>query len=176
MKKIFVTLGALIFSIATLFAQNDLSVSNNSEREQETIMYKEGYRGDITLSWSTFKQFGISSSHGHSFGNGLYVGGGAGFGAEFTDGFDQSPDYVTPLFAELKYSFLNQCATPFVGVRLGEIIDISNEGLRLMFNPYVGVDFSRISIRVGYDFHGGMIGADEGEINHYITVGAGISF
>ena len=41
-------------------------------------MYARKYRADIELSWSNPNTWGITSSHGYSFGNGLYVGGGAG--------------------------------------------------------------------------------------------------
>lgn len=46
------------------------------------VGYKRGYRADIELTWANKSLWGITSSHGFSFGNGLYVGGGAGFGAE----------------------------------------------------------------------------------------------
>ncbi len=48
------------------------------------VGYNRGYRADIELSWANKSVWGIASSHGFSFGNGLYVGGGAGFGAEMT--------------------------------------------------------------------------------------------
>lgn len=48
------------------------------------IGYNRGYRADIELSWANRYVWGISSSHGFSFGNGVYVGGGTGFGAELT--------------------------------------------------------------------------------------------
>ena len=48
------------------------------------VGYDRGYRADIELSWADQSVWGISSSHGFSFGNGLFVGGGAGFGAELT--------------------------------------------------------------------------------------------
>ena len=44
--------------------------------------YNRGYRADVELSWANKSVWGITSSHGFSFGNGIYVGGGAGFGAE----------------------------------------------------------------------------------------------
>ena len=48
------------------------------------VGYNRGYRADIELSWANKSVWGITSSHGFSFGNGLYVGGGAGFGAQLT--------------------------------------------------------------------------------------------
>lgn len=41
------------------------------------VGYNRGYRADIELSWANKAVWGITSSHGFSFGNGLYVGGGA---------------------------------------------------------------------------------------------------
>ena len=48
------------------------------------VGYNRGYRADIELSCANKSVWGITSSHGFSFGNGLYVGGGTGFGAELT--------------------------------------------------------------------------------------------
>ena len=60
-----------------------------AEKEQKpaymiNVGYNRGYRTDIELSWANKSVWGITSSHGFSFGNGLYVGGGAGFGAELS--------------------------------------------------------------------------------------------
>ena len=59
---------AIAFSGAALFAQKPAYMVN--------VGYEKGYRADVELSWSESSIWGISSSHGFSFGNGLYVGGG----------------------------------------------------------------------------------------------------
>ncbi len=162
MKKIFTIISAMLISAAALSAQN-------------TEMYENGYRADIELSAAIANQFVISSSHGYSFGDGLYIGGGAGFGAEFTDDYSKAT-FIVPIFADLKYTFLDQKCSPFVGIRAGEIIDINNNGLRASLNPSVGVDIARFSIKAGYEFQYGVMGAGEGTQNHYAKIGVAFTF
>ena len=109
MKRILTIICAIALSGAALSAQNDtIKVSRNesdtlviivkekqsakkdmrhAEKDQSpaymiNVGYNRGYRADIELSWANKSVWGITSSHGFSFGNGLYVGGGAGFSAE----------------------------------------------------------------------------------------------
>ena len=100
--------------------------------------YNRGYRADIELSLASKSVWGMTSSHGLSFGNGLYVGGGAGFGAELTKNpvatasvaddvidpeYSYTPEsnwnasYFVPVFADIKYSFSKTLAAPFVSLR-----------------------------------------------------------
>ncbi len=111
--------------------------------------YNRGYRADVELSWANKSVWGITSSYGFSFGNGLYVGGGAGFGAELTknpvaiasvadDVIDPeysytlesnwNASYFVPVFADIKYSFTKTLAAPFVSMKGGAIADITNKG------------------------------------------------
>ena len=111
MKRILTIFCAIAFSGAALSAQNEtIKVNRNgadtlviivkekqsakkelrhAEKAQRptymvNVGYNRGYRADIELLWADKSVWGITSSHGFSFGNGLYVGGGAGFGAEMT--------------------------------------------------------------------------------------------
>ena len=104
MKRFLTIFCAIAFSGAALSAQNDtINVSRNgtetlviivkekksAKKEQRLaekaqkpaymiiVGYNRGYRADIELSWANKSVWGITSSHGFSFGNGLYVGGGA---------------------------------------------------------------------------------------------------
>ena len=87
-----------------------------AEKAQEpaymvNVGYDRGYRADIELSWANKSVWGITSSHGFSLGYGLYVGGGAGFGAELTKQASTpesnwNASYFVPVFADIKYSFL----------------------------------------------------------------------
>ena len=81
--------------------------------------YNRGYRADIELSWANKSVWGITSSHGFSFGNGLYVGGGAGFGAELTKNpvatASVSADVIDPEYSytpesNWNASYLFQCS------------------------------------------------------------------
>ena len=60
-------------------ATEDAFVEPFTDTETPSRMHKKGYRADIELSWANPNHWGISTSHGRSFGNGLYAGGGAGF-------------------------------------------------------------------------------------------------
>ena len=42
-----------------------------TDTETASRMYRKGYRADIELSWANPNHWGISTSHGRSFGNGM---------------------------------------------------------------------------------------------------------
>ena len=138
----------------------------------ESIMYRHGYRADVELSWANPNHWGISTSHGRSYGNGLYVGGGAGFYAIM----DVNTTYYTPVFAEVKYSFINRLASPFVSTKVGGLIDITNSGIRTFINPALGIDIARFSIKVGYEYQLGCWGFGKGTHNHQVKCGVGFTF
>ena len=161
------------------------------------VGYDRGYRADIELSWADKSVWGITSSHGFSFGNGLYVGGGAGFGAELTknttamtsvsDGvIDQENSYTTesdwnasyfvPVFADIKYSFMKTLASPFVSLRGGAIADITNLGVRTYASPAVGLDIARFSLKVGYEYQLGFWGYLDGKHMHNVKLGVAYTF
>ena len=140
------------------------------------IGYSRGYRADIELSWTNKSVWSITSSHGFSFGNGLYVGGGAGFGAELTkqtetpeSSWDAS--YFVPVFADIKYSFTKTLASPFVSLRGGAIADITNLGVRTFASPAVGLDIARFSLKVGYEYQLGFWGHLDGKHIHNVKLG-----
>ena len=143
--------------------------------------YHRGYRADIDLSWAHKSVWGIASSHGFSFGNGLYVGGGAGFGAELTKQADTSEStwnasYFVPVFADIKYSFTKTFAAPFVSMKGGAIADITNKGIRTFANPAVGLDIARFSLKMGYEYQLGFWGHLDGKHMHNVKLGVAYTF
>ena len=145
------------------------------------VGYDRGYRADIELSWAGKSVWGIASSHGFSFGNGLYVGGGAGFGAELTKQADTSESswnasYFVPVFADIKYSFMKTLASPFVSLRGGAIADITNLGVRTFASPAVGLDIARFSLKVGYEYQLGFWGYLDGMQMHNVRLGVAYTF
>jgi len=88
MKRILTIICTIVFSGAALSAQNN---ADTIRAYMVNVGYDRGYRADVELSWANKSVWGITSSHGFSFGNGLYVGGGAGFslkaGYEYQLGF-----------------------------------------------------------------------------------------
>ncbi len=166
MNKILTVIIAVAASLTIMSAQETSKVK----------MYARGYRADIELSAAVANQYTISTSQGFSIGNGLYVGGGVGFATELEPEYSSKPVFLVPLFADFKYSFLNQKCSPFVGMRAGEMIDITKNGLRILANPSAGVDISRFSIKIGYELQYGVMGAGEGLMNHYAKIGIGFVF
>ena len=145
------------------------------------VGYNRGYRADIELSWANKSVWGIASSHGFSFGNGLYVGGGAGFGAELTKNAvtpesNWNASYLVPVFADIKYSFLRTFATPFVSLKGGAVVDITNRGLRTYANPAIGLDIARFSLEVGYEYQLGFWGHLDGKHLHNVKLGLVYTF
>ena len=183
MKRILTIICAIAFSGAALSAQNDtIKVSRNgSDTLVINVGYKRGYRADIELSWANKSIWGITSSHGFSFGNGLYVGGGAGFGAELTKN-TKTPEsnwnasYFVPVFADIKYSFTKTIVTPFASLKGGAIADITNKGIRTFANPAVGLDIARFSLKVGYEYQLGFWGHLDGKHMHNVKLGVAYTF
>ena len=226
MKRILTIICAIAFSGAALSAQNNadtIRVNRNgadtlviivkekqsAKKEQRlaekvqksaymiNVGYNRGYQADIELSWANKSVWGITSSHGFSFGNGLYVGGGAGFGAELTKNtadmtnvadevidpeYSYTPEsnwnasYFVPVFADIKYSFTKTLATPFVSMKGGAIADITNKGIRTFANPAVGLDIARFSLKVGYEYQLGFWGHLDGKHMHNVKLGVAYTF
>ena len=210
MKRILTIICAIAFSGAALLAQNNadtIRVNRNgadtlviivkvkqsakkemrhAEKDQRpaymvNVGYNRGYRADIELSWANKSVWGITSSHGFSFGNGLYVGGGAGFGAELTKQADtpeskRSASYFVPVFADIKYSFMKTLASPFFSLRGGAIADITNLGVRTFASPAVGIDIARFSLKVGYEYQLGFWGHLDGKHMHNVKLGVAYTF
>ena len=178
MKRLFFTLCVLAASATWMHAQ-EVSTQENVKAQEymSNVSYNKGYRADIELSVAIINQLGISTSHGYSFGNGLYVGGGAGFVAEFLPDFKAKPNYLTPLFADIKYSFIkNAIATPFVSFKCGAIADISNLGLRTFANPAVGIDIARFALKIQYEYQQSICGYSDDITAHFLKIGIGYTF
>ena len=210
MKRILTIICAIAFSGAALSAQNNADTIRVNRNGADTLViivkeklsakkemrhaenaqkpaymvnvgYNRGYRADIELSWSNKSVWGITSSHGFSFGNGLYVGGGAGFGGELTKKAktpesNWNASYFVPVFADIKYSFTKTLAAPFVSMKGGAIADITNRGIRTFANPAAGLDIARFSMKVGYEYQLGFWGHLDGKHIHNVKLGVAYTF
>ena len=210
MKRILTIICAIAFSGAALSAQNNADTIRVNRNGADTLViivkeklsakkemrhaenaqkpaymvnvgYNRGYRADIELSWANKSVWGITSSHGFSFGNGLYVGGGAGFGGELTKKAktpesNWNASYFVPVFADIKYSFTKTLAAPFVSMKGGAIADITNKGIRTFANPAIGLDIARFSIKVGYEYQLGFWGYLDGKHMHNVKLGVAYTF
>ncbi len=159
MKKILKT-----FIVATicLMAQTAVSAEENtdSKNSNKNLYFNRGYRANIELNWSNggkgfgFTHYGLTTSHGYSFGNGLYLGAGLGVIVEPHDGPSSDYFFSLPVFADLKYSFINGTVSPFVALRGGMIIGTTYKGFGGYLRPSVGMDIWRFSLTLSYELMG----------------------
>ena len=176
MKRIF----ACILAAGMILATGNVVSAQNGKGGWS---YRKDYRADVEFAWMNPGQYVLSTSHGYSFGNGLYVGGGLGLG--FDTSYADKTSVIVPLFAEVKYSFLDQFDSPFVSFRAGEYADFTNFGLGFFFNPAVGIDLGRFNIKLGYELQKPFaaisgsktpVGYEDRNYSHHVKVSVGFAF
>ena len=142
-KKVLVTIVLMLSVSFSVFAQNADS------------WYNDGYRGSDELeTGSTFSRtfvVSVLSSHGYSVGNGLYFGVGAGCTVNPADNGNLS----LPIFADMRYSFIDKPCSPFVDLKLGTSFYIEDVTAGLFIRPSVGVDVRNWSLHLGYGLYTG---------------------
>ena len=122
-----------IFPIVSAFA--------GTSKGRGTSLSDSGYVGNVGVSVSAGLGIGVDlfSSHGYSFGNGLWIGGGTGLA------FPSPYDLFLPLYSEVKYSFLpERNVSPFLSARLGMMTNFDDT--HMIANPAVGVDIKRFTV------------------------------
>lgn len=131
-------------------------VAHTSANDNLNRHFNKGYAANIQLSATDIDIFHITTSHGWAFGNGLYVGGGAGFGAEWWGGdvLKSVPRYVPSLFVEARWSIVNDKVSPFVAINASQYIDLTELNTNYGITPALGLDMGRMSLSVGYAFRG----------------------
>lgn len=147
------------------------------ETTKDYVNYERGYRADIQLSTSVSEQYSITTSHGFSFGNGFYLGGGVGFTAETFLNFEDAPHWLVPLFADAKYSFLNKRVSPFVAARVGSVFNTEYKMNRMLINPMVGIDVRHFTVGLGYELQTAFKGVIENKASmHNVRLSVGYTF
>lgn len=157
-------------------AEIEVATHKFADSVTQSINYRQGYRANIELSALVPDTWAITSSHGYGFGNGLYLGGGVGFAAEFLPDYKSAPTYLTPLFVDMKYSFVDRLMTPFINLSTGAYADITNTGIRYFFSPSLGVDIGRFAIKLGYEYQLGVWKHNCGVSKHNAKVGVSFTF
>lgn len=135
--------------IYAIFACNILAQTQMNR----SYLYNGGYKANIQASVlfaNNSELSSISSSHGYSFGNGLYLGGGTGIVYSPLHKLNVKNQIIIPFFGEIKYSFLkNSIVSPFVDVVAGGAYNYSSYGTGYLLKPSVGLDVWRFSASVG---------------------------
>lgn len=119
---------------------------STAEAQEKNSWFKKGYSFDFELATARpFDQNAFSTSHGYSFGNGLFVGGGLGF--EYSAKDDK---FLTPVFGEARWSMFDKTVTPYIDARVGYMI-IASHGNSFYFSPTIGLDIWKFSAFLGWD-------------------------
>lgn len=154
-----------------------LGILSVDAQTKDYVDYERGYRADIAVSTSISEQYTLSTSHGFSFGNGLYVGGGVGFTAETFLNFEDAPHYLVPLFADVKYTFLNKRVSPFVSARVGGVFNTEYKMNRMLINPMVGINVRHFTVGLGYELQHAFKGVIENKASmHNVHLRVGYTF
>ena len=154
-----------------------LGILSVDAQSKDYVDYERGYRADIAVSTSISEQYTLSTSHGFSFGNGLYVGGGVGFTAETFLNFEDTPHYLVPLFADVKYTFLNKRVSPFVSARVGGVFNTEYKMNRMLINPMVGINVRHFTVGLGYELQHAFKGVIENKASmHNVHLRVGYIF
>ena len=118
----------------------------DASAQEKNSWFKKGYSFDVSIaSARPFDQNMVSTTHGYSFGNGLFVGGGMGFEYSVKDNL-----FLTPVYAEGRWSILNTIVSPYIDARVGYMV-VANRRDSFYFSPTVGLDIWKFSLFVGCD-------------------------
>lgn len=133
-------------ALAALITAATLLCGLSAQAKNKNAYFKNGYTFDVELATAhSLDENTFTTSHGYSFGNGLFVGGGLGFEYVVSD-----KAYMTPVFAELRWSILDCIASPYLDARAGYMVTNNNRN-SFYFAPTIGIDISKVSLFVGWD-------------------------
>lgn len=130
-------------------------VSGVQASAQTNRSFRKGYRGDVELgNYATFGKdeaggmILFTSTHGYSMGNGMFIGGGAGYGYEIA-----SDLYLVSAFIDAKYNLKDAAVSPFLAARTGAFLGGGRSQYTAQFvSLSCGVDVSRLSVKIGYQY------------------------
>ena len=112
-----------------------------SASEKGNLLIEKDYVGNVGVSLSVGMGIGadLFTSHGYSFGNGLWLGGGTGLA------FPSPYDLFLPLYSEVKYSFLpSRIVSPFLSAKVGGMTNFYE--CYMILSPAMGVDIKRFTL------------------------------
>ena len=120
---------------------------------QENHAFRKGYCGDVSMGGLIGinkdlrnDAVSLSTTHGYSYGDGFYIGAGAGVNILFSEGV------TIPVFAVGKYNFIDNNISPFVDCRIGAeiLIQDGDSGIAFITSPGFGIDFRKLTLRAAY--------------------------
>lgn len=120
---------------------------------QTNPLYSSGYQGYVEMSMGMVSgngvNVGVLTSHGYGTGFGLYTGMGTGFIISPESGSSVS----TPVYFDLKYSFIDDDFSPYAAMKTGVSFSIENGSTGILLSPSIGVDIRKhLSMFLGYGY------------------------
>lgn len=95
----------------------------------------------------------VLTSHGYSLDTGLYLGVGTGLTINPYD----SGNFVMPLFADVKYRFVNNSVcSPYLSMKIGSTFYMEDVTAGLLLKPAIGVDIKNYSLHLEYGLYTGV--------------------
>lgn len=125
----------------TITTANNSSNTGNKNTDSASNTFKKGYRGIVELGYGlNAGKYGLDVTNfnfvnGYQLNEKMFVGIGTGFKY-----FTESEFTLIPLYADFKYTFLNQKVSPIFGLNAGFSFNPNNgfEGEGFLFNPSIG--------------------------------------
>lgn len=152
-------------------------------KAQDSPVFRKGYSGNAELGIMAkeYPYGTLSTTHGYSFGNGWFIGGGASFQSGLYPRMYASPEKRDPALNpdgtvvttpsssseqyeggfllgahfDARYAFRNKRFTPFLEVKTGVTYDLHLEALGSFIEPSVGVAYRRFAVSAGLNTHFG---------------------
>ncbi len=113
-----------------------------------------GYRGFVDFGYTSGidKNVQLTTTHGYQLNPYFFAGAGTGISY-----FTNTESLLIPLFVDLRGNFTNGQIAPFIGLRMGYAIDVTNDygGNGFYCNPFVGVKYMigerlAVNLSLGY--------------------------
>lgn len=142
MKKVFIILCLMV----SVISENCLYAGDD---KKGNALDQKGYVGSVgglvNSGAASPIGIGITTSHGYSFGNGLWMGGGISLECRF----DQNPSI--PVFADVKYALDCSKVDPFVSCKIGLCVWQLGSQVVGYCSPSFGIDYDRWSFFISYE-------------------------
>lgn len=145
MKHIKCFVLVLALSVALLFPGQSLKAANDNDQKGMTFILSAEGGFEFVHQYKGVLNTDMTLSLGHSYGNGLFFGGGIGLYASWKN------DVSFPLFVQVRYSFpTTRKVSPFVDLKMGPAYSDSFRNVALFYSSAIGIDTRRLSYYLSY--------------------------
>lgn len=134
----------VIFCVLIAFCVFPLKseATNSTDSKRTTFILSAEVGGDLLYqAFNTNLTFTV----GHTYDNGLFLGGGAGVIGSWKE------DVSFPFYAETRYVFpSNKRVSPYIDVKIGPAISSTGSKVNMYSSPSIGIDLGKTSFHLSY--------------------------